>query len=147
MSSTEVPYRILPALTDRNRPFWTAGRDGELRFLRCQDCGFWIHPPSPLCPVCLTKNVSYEAVSGKATVATFSVNHQRWMPGLEPPYVVAIVEMPEQDGLRLTTNIVGCAPEDVRIGMAVRVTFEVHDDEVWIPLFEPDPGVDGGVAS
>lgn len=139
MSSTEVPYRVLPALTDRNRPFWTGGRDGELRFLRCQDCGYWIHPPAPLCPVCLTKHVAYEAVSGRAAVATFSVNHQRWMPGPEPPYVVAIVELPEQEGLRLTTNIVGCPPDDVRVGMPVRVTFEAHDDEVWIPLFEPDP--------
>ncbi len=52
---------------------------------------------------------------------TFTVNHQPWMPGPEPPYVVAIVELPEQDGLRLTTNIVNCAPDDVRIGMPVQV--------------------------
>ena len=34
------------------------------------------------------------------------------------------------------TNIVGCAPDDVRIGMPVQVIFEHHDD-VWLPLFEP----------
>jgi uncharacterized OB-fold protein len=69
-------------------------------------------------------------------VHTFTVNHQAWMPGPELPYVVAIVELPEQEGLRLTTNIVDCAPEEVRIGMPVEVTFEQHDD-VWIPLFRP----------
>ncbi len=38
--SDDVPFRILPALTDRNRHFWTGGAEGELRFLRCQDCGY-----------------------------------------------------------------------------------------------------------
>jgi uncharacterized OB-fold protein len=69
-------------------------------------------------------------------VATFTVNHQPWYPGLDPPYVIAIVEIDEQREVRLTTNIVNCEVEDVEIGMPVRVTFEAHED-VWIPLFEP----------
>jgi uncharacterized OB-fold protein len=72
-------------------------------------------------------------------VATFTVNHQAWFPGFDPPYVIAIVELAEQAGLRLTTNLVGCPPERVRIGMAVRVRFEAYED-VYLPLFEPDPG-------
>ena len=77
-----------------------------------------------------------EAVSGKATLFTYSVNHQNWMPGPELPYVVAIVSIPEQDDLRLTTNLVDVELDDVRIGMPLEVTFEHHDD-VWIPLFRP----------
>ncbi len=53
---------------------------------------------------------------------------------------------PSSEGLRLTTNIVGCDPEQVAIGMPVRVRFEHHDDngyEVWLPLFEPDNGSAG----
>ena len=69
---------------------------------------------------------------------TFTVNWQPWYPNLDPPYVVAIVALPEQDGLRLTTNIVGCEPDDVYIGMPVRVVFEDWDG-VWLPFFEPDP--------
>jgi uncharacterized OB-fold protein len=62
------------------------------------------------------------------------------MPGLEVPFVVAIVAIAEQDDVRLTTNIVNVAPDDVVIGMPVQVTFEPHiEDEVWIPLFEPTP--------
>jgi uncharacterized OB-fold protein len=134
------PFRILPKLTDHNRDFWTGGARDELRFWRCQECGFYIHPPQPLCPQCHSKNLKTESVSGRATVATFSVNHQPWMPGPELPYVVAIVEIDEQPSVRLTTNIVNCAPDDVRIGMPVRVTFELHPDpdgDVYIPLFEP----------
>jgi len=51
--------------------------------------------------------------------------------------VVAIVELEEQAGLRLTTNLVGCAPADVAIGMPVRVVFEDAGDGVFLPLFEP----------
>jgi uncharacterized OB-fold protein len=142
MPEAEVPFRILPELTARNRHFWTGGERGELCFLHCNACGKWIHPPYPLCPQCHSKDVAPRAVSGRATLHTFSINHQPWMPGLEVPFVLGIVEIEEDPSVRLTTNIVGCKPEDVRIGMPVRVRFEHHADprgDVWLPLFEPDP--------
>ena len=138
---SDLPFRILPLVTDQNRHFWTSGRDGRLRFLCCDDCGLLIHPPAPICPRDLNKTLSAKAVSGRATVASFTVNHQPWMPGPELPYVVAIVEIEEQPSVRLTTNIVNCAPEDVYIGMPVRVLFEHRadpDDDIWIPIFEPN---------
>jgi hypothetical protein len=136
--SSEVPFRIMPALSDRNKHFWQGGRDGELRFQKCNGCGYFIHPPSVICPKCWSKDIGIEAVSGRAEVLTFSVNVQNWMPGLEPPFVLAIVGLVEQDDLRLTTNIVNIDPYEVKIGMPVQVLFEAHpDDEVWIPLFEP----------
>lgn len=140
MQAPEVPFRILPQLRDRNRHFWTSGERGELCFLRCRACRQYIHPPQPLCPACYSKDIAPEAVSGRGAVHTFSVNHQPWMPGPDLPYVVAIVEIEEDPSVRLTTNIVGCAPEDVHIGMPVRVVFEHHadpDGDVWLPLFEP----------
>jgi uncharacterized protein len=133
---TERPFRVLPRVTEQNEHFWRGGADGELRFLRCGQCGYWIHPPAPICPDCHSKDVSPEAVSGDAVVHTFTINEQAWIPTLDPPYVVAIVELPEQAGLRLTTNIVNCAPTEVYIDMPVRVAFEEYDD-VWLPFFEP----------
>lgn len=53
------------------------------------------------------------------------------------PYVVAIVELVEQEGLQLTTRIVNCDPGDVRIGMPVSIVFDDRDG-VRLPLFEPD---------
>jgi uncharacterized OB-fold protein len=141
------PFRVLPRITPDNEHFWRGGADGELRFLRCQDCGYWIHPPAPICPMCLSKDVAPEAVSGRGVLHTFTVNHQPWYPDLDPPYVIAIVALDEQDGLRLTTNIVNAAVDDVAIGMRVRVVFEEYDD-VYLPMFEPDPGTSAeGVAS
>ncbi|MHB8669450.1 MAG: Zn-ribbon domain-containing OB-fold protein [Acidimicrobiales bacterium] len=128
-------FRVLPRLTPENEFFWTSGRDGRLRFLRCTECGTWIHPPSPRCPSCLSKAVEPTPVSGRATIAACTVNHQPWIPGFDPPYVVAIVEIEEDPSVRLMTNIVGRPPEEVRSGMAVQVTFE-HRDDVWLPIFE-----------
>jgi uncharacterized OB-fold protein len=134
----DKPFRVLPRVTRDNQHFWTGGADGRLRFLRCRACGYYIHPPVPICPRCLSKELGPEAVSGRARVVTFTVNHQPWYPGLDPPYVIALVEIEEQADLRLMTNILNCDVDGVEIGMAVVVTFEQHED-VWIPLFEPAP--------
>ena len=139
-TTPEVPFRILPRLTDLNRDFWTGGQVGELRFQRCQECGYYNHPPTPLCPICHSKNLAFEVVSGRATVWTFTINYQAWMPGPELPFVVAIVALPEQEGLRLTTNLIDVEPQAVKIGMELEVVFENHDDDVWIPLFRPVEG-------
>ncbi len=131
----DAPFRVLPALDDDNRFFWTSGQDGRLRFLRCTGCGYYLHPPSPRCPQCGGRDLGPEAVSGRGEVFSFTVNHQPW-DGSTEPYVVALVELPEQVGLRLTTNVVGCPAGDVCIGLPVQVRFE-HRDPVWIPMFEP----------
>jgi len=68
-------------------------------------------------------------------VWSYTVNHHSWDGGTEP-YVIVLVELDEQPGLRLTSNLVGCDPDQVTIGMPVRVTFEERDD-IWYPLFEP----------
>ena len=74
-----------------------------------------------------------------SVVLSYTLNHQEWVPSPDHPYVIAIVEIEEQAGLRLMTNIVHCEPDAVSIGMPVRVVFEQHDD-VHIPLFEPAAG-------
>jgi uncharacterized protein len=68
-------------------------------------------------------------------IDTFTVNHQKWHPALEVPYVIARVAIDGAPGVFLTTNIVGCAVDDVDIGDRVRVTFE-QQGEIYYPLFE-----------
>jgi len=129
--------RPLPEVTAANEHFWRGGKEGRLQFLRCRGCRYWVHPPAPVCPRCLGAQLRVEAVTGRAAVVACTVNHKAWAPDDEVPYVVAIVEMVEQPGLRLTTNVVGCAPDAVRVGMRVRVRFEESED-VWLPLFVPE---------
>jgi len=137
----ESRVRALPVLGFDNEFFWTSGREGVLRFRRCDDCGYLVHPPVPYCPRCRGRNTAPAPVSGLATVTTFTVNHQPW-DGTDETYVIAIVTIDEQDDVRLTTNIVGCAPDEVFVGMRVRVVFADHDP-VFLPLFEPIEGVAG----
>lgn len=127
--------RPQPRLDSDNRAFWTGGADGELRITRCQDCGTFIHPPRPVCRDCLSDNVAPEVVAGTGVVDTFTVNHQKWYPGLEVPFVIARVALDGAPGVYLTTNIIDCLPEAVDIGDRVRVKFQQEGD-VWLPLFE-----------
>jgi uncharacterized OB-fold protein len=124
---------MLPPLTDVNRPYWTGGAQGQLLIERCRRCRRWQHPPAGACRCC-GADAAPEPVSGRGTVFTFTVNRHRYHPDVPPPYVIAIVELDEQPGLRLPTNIVGCEPEEVRIGARVEVRFEQHG-EVHVPVF------------
>jgi uncharacterized OB-fold protein len=133
----DAPFRILPALTPENEHFWTGGARGALCFLRCSACSSFVHPPAPLCPDCLGRDLAPADVSGRATLLTYTVNHHPWIPGFDPPYLIAIVEIAEQPGLRLMTNLVGCSEDDVSIGMPLQVRFEPADDGIFLPLFEP----------
>lgn len=126
--------RKLPVLDDETGFFWTSGADGRLRIQRCEGCGRWQHPPLPRCSACHEERVAPAPVSGRGVVKTFTVNHQPWLPGLEP-FVFAAIELEEQAELYVFSNVL--APvESVRIGMPVEVCFEQHDD-VWLPLFRP----------
>ncbi len=140
MSETKSPFRILPQLTPENEHYWKGGARGELCFLRCGDCATWVHPPSPVCPDCLSRRLTPAAVSGRARLLTWTENHQPWIPGFEPPYLIAIVEIEEQPGLRVTTNLVNCRPDELRADLPVQVRFEEREDGIHLPLFEPVRG-------
>ena len=136
MDQANTAPRILPALTADSTAFWRDGQHGRLSVCRCQDCQYYVHPPAPFCPRCESRAVRPEAVSGRASVVTFTVNHKQWLPGLPVPYVLALVAIAEQEDVRLATNIVGCPTGEVHIGMEVAVRFERHED-IWVPLFAP----------
>jgi uncharacterized OB-fold protein len=130
-----APPRPLPKLDSDNRAFWTGGAEGELRIMQCLDCSGYIHPPRPVCRHCLSDKVAPRAVAGTGVVASFTVNHQPFIPGMEVPLVIARVALDGVPDVYLTTNIVGCPVDEVDIGDRVRVVFEQHED-VYLPLFE-----------
>ncbi len=136
------PRRYLPIIDPGPRgEFWRSGADGVLRITHCNNCGFWIHPHKEACPQCRSRDVSSQAVSGNATLESWTINRQRWFRGLDEPFAVGLVTLNEQAGLNITTNIVNCDFDDLRIGMPVRLVFENIED-VWLPLFEPDANAD-----
>jgi uncharacterized OB-fold protein len=131
-------FRPPPALEPHTEAFWRACRAGRLEFTRCTPCGWYIHPSRPICPRCRGHDLAPVTVSGRARLYSYTINHQRWFPGQEVPYVIGLVELIEQPDLRLTTNIVNCPAERLAIGMPLHVVFETVNDDIALPLFEPD---------
>ena len=126
--------RFVPQPTPETQPFWDGTAAGELRLQRCDQCAHVYFPPRPFCPACAARKVSWFKASGKAKLYSYVIHH-RPAPGFTPPYSIAVVQL--EEGPRMMTNIVGCDPEDVRIGMPVRVRFEAVSDDASVPLFEP----------
>ena len=131
-----MPQRPLPALLPWSSWFWTAGEQGELKIQGCDDCQQLVHPPVAICPSCRSTNHSPRTMSGKGIVIGYTINVQQWLPGFEPPYLIANVALVEDPSIHLTTNLVDCPIDGARIGMEVEVRFEQQDD-VWFPLFAP----------
>ncbi|HEX4864008.1 MAG TPA: OB-fold domain-containing protein [Acidimicrobiales bacterium] len=128
----EAFTRPEPTPSDRTRAFWAGGADGLLRITRCGDCGRYCHPPLPVCPACRRSRLAPEPVSGRGTIYSWTVSRYEWQAEMPPPYIVAQVELVEQPGLRLITNIVGS--DTVDIGADVEVCF-ARSGDAFIPLF------------
>lgn len=133
-----APGRPLPLVTPENEFFWTSGADGKLRLQECKACASLIHPPAPVCRYCRSLDVGVRTVSGKASLAGFTINERFSLPGLVAPYVIAQVAIAEDPRVRLTTNVVDCDPDRLELGQQVEVVFEQVED-VWFPLFRPIP--------
>jgi uncharacterized protein len=135
----KIPARMLPALNEHNRAFWTGGGGGRLLISWCANCELWIAPPAGECPDCGGALVG-RPVSGRGTVFTYTINYQPFNPAVPVPYVIAIVTLEEQSDLRIATNIVDCEPDSVHIGLPVEVRFEhAAGDDVFVPVFAPRP--------
>jgi uncharacterized OB-fold protein len=127
----EPPLPQPDPLTQR---FWDACRRRVLEVPACENCGHLFLPPGPRCPRCWSGHLTARGVSGEGSVFSFAVYRRSYHPALPAPYTVALIELCE--GPRLISNIVGCAPEEVRVGMPVRVRFD-DVGEFTLPRFEP----------
>ena len=118
--------------------YWEGAGRHELVLQRCKACGTVQHRPRALCVSCLRDEIEHFVASGRGTVYTFTVTEQNQVPPFRDavPYVLAYVEL--EEGPRLLTNVVGCAPDQVRIGMPVRAEFKTSpQDDLGVPVFRP----------
>jgi uncharacterized OB-fold protein len=131
---------VLPQIDDANRPFWDGCREGVLRIQGCSDCGHLRYPISIVCPKCLSTDATWEPMSGRGEVYTFGIFRHAYNDGWRErvPYNVALVQLDE--GPTLISNVVGIAPEALRVGLPVTVVFEAVTDEVTVPQFTPAEG-------
>ena len=132
------PYKkFVPRVDEESRGFWEALAATSSTCSAAATAGRCATTRAPSVRAASPSAPNGCAASGRGTVYTFTVTHQNQAPGFREalPYVLAIVELAE--GVRLLTNIVGCAPDAVRIGMPVEVVFEDVTPEITLPKFRP----------
>ena len=136
----------LPRMHNRYaKDFYDGCKRQALLIQRCKDCGKFRFPPQPMCPHCNSMHQEWAPVSGQGKVYTFTV-----IPGFEPravpmatwpadgyPINVAVIELPDADGVHIVSNIIGCDVKDIRAGMPVQVVFDKVTDEITLPKFRP----------
>jgi hypothetical protein len=129
--------RFEPPISEIAEPYWDATREKRLVVQWCDDCDSPVWFPRAVCPVCVGTHLSWRAAAGTGTVHAITVENRPQNPRLaeRAPYVIALVDLDE--GVRLLTNVVNCAADDVAIGQRVRVTWEELSDGRHLPLFEP----------
>ncbi len=119
--------------------FWDGVAQGKLLILRCHNCGKYIHEPMSHCRFCLSTDLAPSEVSGKARLDTFTIVMQPYHPFFlsKVPYNLSIVELEEQPGLKMVTNVVDCDNDSLVMGMPLEVTFREIADGVTLPQFKP----------
>ncbi|MCZ7530112.1 MAG: Zn-ribbon domain-containing OB-fold protein [Acidimicrobiia bacterium] len=129
-----IPHPALWGVLYRNStPFWEAVKRHELELQRCAQCGHWLVPPRPMCPKCRSADSEWVPVSGHGTIYSWVTYHESPHPAFEVPYSVVLVELDE--GVRLVSNPVDIASDELEIGMPVDVVFEDIDDDLTLFKF------------
>jgi uncharacterized protein len=139
-SPAEPVVGIPPAITEETAAFWAAAAEGRLVVERCADCGAESFPPRGMCRSCRGRTMVPSEITGRGHVYSLTVNHQRWLPDLEVPYAIVLVEFADHPGVRVVGRLQGCPPDDAAIGMAVDVGFEPGPGGVAVPSFVAVPG-------
>jgi uncharacterized OB-fold protein len=133
---TPAYKKPIPAVTPDMKPFFDATKRHQLVVQRCTQCDTYRFPAREICSNCLSRAADWVPVSGEGEVFSYNVMHQVYHPGFadEVPYAVVVIKLKE--GAKITSNLVGVKPHDIKIGMPVQVVFEDISDEVTLPKFK-----------
>ena len=130
-------HKPVPVPTRETKPYWDACKKHELHIQQCAACSHHQFYPRLYCTKCMSDQVAWVKASGRAKILSCTIVYRPVTQAFAPdvPYVVALVTLDE--GPQMMTNIVGCDPEKVYIGMPVQVTFEDWTEEISVPKFKP----------
>ena len=142
MPPSDATPAVLPPLPQPDALttfFWDGVAQHKLLILCCQTCGHLVHYPRPLCDRCQGRDLTPTEVSGRATISSYTVVEQAFHPYFvdKLPYVLAVVELEEEAGVRLTTNIVDCTEDRLHIDLPVVVDFREVAPGFTLPMFRP----------
>lgn len=119
------------------RAFWDHCRDKRLMFQACGDCGRVRHPPMPYCPHCRATAHEWRPAGDDATLFTWTIVHHPSHPALAAavPYVVAVVEFPSLQNVRLLTNLIDVPFDAIYIGMPLALVWQDLPSGAVLPRF------------
>lgn len=125
-----------PFVTEDSVPFWEAAGRGEFVVQRCAQCNRVQWYPRARCRYCYAWDMRWERDTGHASLYSFTVVRRAADRAFNSkvPYVVAMVEL--EAGFRMISHVVNAEPEDISIGMPLRVTFRPQGS-FQLPVFEP----------
>ena len=126
----------LPKPTEVSQPFWDGCARGELLYQRCYACRAAIFDPAVRCRFCGSDKVAWERSAGRGAVYSWSVVWRPQSPAFHVPYAAVIVDMDE--GYQIISNVIGCEPDDVHVGMRLIVDFQDVGGGISLPYFRPE---------
>jgi uncharacterized protein len=128
-------FKPLPKPTPSSRPFWDAAKKHELKLQKCGACSQYIYYPRDRCPNCFSDQLSWEQVSGRGKLYSYTTVYRASTRSFsDAPYVLAIVELDE--GPRMTTNMT-VAQDKLKVGMPVTVVFDDVTKDHTLVKFKP----------
>lgn len=129
--------RPLPVPTPVTAPFWDGLREGRIRVQRCAACQGWVFYPRNRCNHCLSDQLEWQTIDGRASLYTYTIARQATSPHFtdDVPQLLAVVEF--EEGFRMTSTLVNVDPRDIRVGMALRPVFDPVSEAVTMLRFEP----------
>lgn len=129
----------LPVITDMTRPFWTEAKNGRLVMQKCAKCGTVNFHPKPWCIECGSRDLPWTEMKEEGTVYSFTISRSVAMnyPGWESQLPVILCLIDIDDGARMYAQVTHVKPEDMHVGMRVKVYFEQISEEAGIPKFKP----------
>lgn len=126
--------RIKPPLGQDNAWWWEMAGQGKLGIQRCLGCQSLRHPPRPMCGACHSQEWDAMEASGFGTICSYTVLTHPQFPGYNYPLIIVLVDL--EEGTRLTSQLVGCEPEDVDFGLPVEMLIQEDPDGFKIPVFQ-----------
>lgn len=128
----------IPEADAASAPFFEGARRHELMLMRCRACLAWRLPSRPRCPDCWSTDTEWARASGRATLYSWGIMHQKLHPAFAErvPYQFAIVEL--EEGPRIVSSIVGVPDSALRAGLPLHAVYDDVADDATIVRFAPD---------
>lgn len=118
----------IPLATELDRPFWDGLRQERLLLQRCRACHRFQWGPEWICHRCQNFDLAYIEVPPEGRVYSYQRVWHPVHPALrtQGPYLIALIEIPHADNVRMVGNLLGDPRQPVAIGAEVEGVFEQH---------------------